>query len=294
LIFITSNITGKPSAAVKLIVYILLLCPVSILFISPAVVLSETRKIAIVPFQINSSKDISYIKNGVFQMLSSRLTWKEALLVATEKEVKESLVRSSALNAGPKKVTNVRVSNSTSDIKRSELVSQLAADTGSDYVIQGSITEFAGAFSVDATVFNIRQNSSQSFFTQAETPEKIIPGVEILSAKINMDIFNRKSSALARIDEEKNSSSLNNIRANPEKMMPQPTLQQSEKKRPFWKFWSKDNGEEDEDELSGNNPASSNSNSASTQLEPEEDIVIHTETETEEQEENKKPFWKFW
>lgn|GEM_PF-2760840 len=291
MISITSKTTEKPSAAVKLVVYILLICPVYVLLTTTAVVFSETRKIAIVPFAINAQKDISYIKDGIFQMLSSRLAWRDNLLVATEKEVDESLASSSALNAGRIRAGGIKSPTSVSDIRIGEQISKLAADTGSDYVIQGSITEFAGAFSVDATVFSISQKRSQSFFTQADTPEQIIPGVEILSAKINMDIFNRKTSALAMVDEDNNS----NTRANPERLMPQAAPGEGEKRRPFWKFWGKQRGEdENENALSTSRPASSNPASASTELEPEEDIVIHTETETEEQEEKRKPFWKFW
>lgn len=289
MISITSNTTEKASTAVKLVAYILLICPVYVLLTTTAVVFSETQKIAIVPFAINAQKDISYIKDGIFQMLSSRLAWRDNLLVATEKEVDESLASSSALNAGRIRAEGIKSDTSLSDTRIGEQISKLAADTGSDYVIQGSITEFAGAFSVDATVFSISQKRSQSFFTQADTAEQIIPSVEILSAKINMDIFNRKTSALAMVDEDNSS----NTRANPEKLMPQAPPGEGEKRRPFWKFWGKQRGEDD-NALSANRPYSSNPDSAATELEQEEDIVINTETETEEQEEKRKPFWKFW
>lgn len=295
MIFTNSNATDKRSVVTKLIVYLLILCPISLLLLTPDLALSETRKIAIAPFEINSQKDLSYIRNGIFQMLSSRLAWRDNLIVITEKEVADSLIPTAHLNSdrikGGKATPNT---GGSSDSDVSALISKIATGTGSDYVIKGSITEFAGAFSVDVAVFNIRQNSSQPFFTQAETPEKIIPGVERLSAKINRDIFNRETSDLTLADEDKNSPSLNTIRANPEKLMPQPTIEQSEKKRPFWKFWGKEkNRDDDGNVIPDNGPTAS---SASNKLEPEEDIVIHTESDTEEQEEerSKKPFWKFW
>ncbi len=246
---------------------------------------SQIQKIAIIPFQINSQKDISYIKNGVFQMLSSRLAWKDNTFVASEKEIDESIIKVGNIE----KPTKKEPVNNTIDY-----FTKIAENTKSNYIIRGSITEFAGAFSVDATVYNVSQNQLQSFFTQAESPEKIIPSVEILSAKINKDIFNRDTAALALIDEDKNRAAQNSIRANPERLMPLASLEQNtqKKERPFWKFWGKD---KNEDELVVTNPNTSTSTSNSP-TESEDQVVINTaiDPEDEDLEEDKKPFWKFW
>ncbi len=226
---------------------------------TPYTTASTIKKIAIVPFEINSQQDISYIKNGIFQMLSSRLAWKGN--------------------------TSVGAAN-----KPNVDISQF------DYVVKGSITEFAGAFSVDATVYNVSEKQSQSFFAQAENQEKIIPSVELLSAKINKDIFNRDTEALALVDDQKSKAA---IRANPEKLIPQAAIQPAEKKRPFWKFWGKDKSEDQIITSSQSSfPASVNGSSATIdKSEPEEKIVLHTEIDPEDEEElekEKKPFWKFW
>lgn len=227
---------------------------------TPSATASTIKKIAIVPFEINSQQDISYIKNGIFQMLSSRLAWKGNTSV------------------GAANNPNVGISQF-------------------DYVVKGSITEFAGAFSVDATVYNVSEKQSQSFFAQAENQEKIIPSVELLSAKINKDIFNRDTELLALADEEKIKAA---IRANPEKLMPvEAAIQPAEKKRPFWKFWGKDKSEDQIITSSQSSfPASVNGSSATIdKSEPEEKIVLHTEIDPEDEEElekEKKPFWKFW
>ncbi|MBF0467586.1 MAG: hypothetical protein HQK61_01655 [Desulfamplus sp.] len=317
--FKTFKTAKKTFTAIKKSVFTMMACLAYILLICPDTALSEVRKIVIIPFEINSQKDISYIKDGVFQMLSSRLEWKDNIVVATEKEVDESLAIYSADNSrhpgsghnsdgGNKKGTDANPETKQGH----DIISQIAAHTGSDYVIRGSITEFAEAFSVDATVFDAGQNRFYPFFTQADKPEQIIPGIEILCAKINMDLFKRETSALALIDEDKNRTSLNNIRANPEKLIPQITPTQSEKdkpfwkfwdkekpeekKRPFWKFWGKDKDEDDENAIYGDMSENEDSSRqpSSNQIEQEENIVIHTETDAEDQEEDKKPFWKFW
>ncbi|MBF0390943.1 MAG: hypothetical protein HQK71_12660 [Desulfamplus sp.] len=230
--------------------------------ISPFTAFSETdqpsgiKKIAIIPFEINSQKDIDYIKGGVLQMLSSRLSWKERIVILP------------------------------SNSEESQL----------DYIIRGSITEFAGAFSVDATVDNLSKKSSLSFFAQADTLKDIIPSVEILSAKINKDVFGRETAELQLIDEQKNREALNNIRSNPEKLMPLVSIEGGEEqkaKRPFWKFWAKDS--QDDDILIKNSYPSSPPNQV--QNGQEEKVVIQTELDPEDDDEfekDKKPFWKFW
>ncbi len=256
---------SKILRAIKYNVYSFPIYIFFILLLSPFAALSETssseiKKIAIIPFEINSQKDISYIKDGILQMLSSRLAWKNNTLVATAAD----------------KSGNIE---------------------NADYVIRGSITEFSEAFSVDATVYNVRQNGSQSFFAQADNPEKIIPSVEMLSAKINKEIFNRETASLWLIDAEKSQASLNSIRANPEKLMPLSSFDQGaqQKSRPFWKFW----GKEDTTSLAKSESSmasSSTPKSSSGNILPEEKVVIHTEIEDDDEElqETKKPFWKIW
>ncbi|MBF0230631.1 MAG: hypothetical protein HQK63_13770 [Desulfamplus sp.] len=273
----------------------------------PNVALSETnisaiKTVAITPFQINSPKDISYIQNGIREMLSSRLAWKDKTLVVSEnlESIKDGLIK--------KDITETEYISSKNNISKEKEGRQNLASF--DYIIRGSITEFAGAFSVDATVYNIRQNSSQSFFIQAETLEKIIPSVEILSAKINKDIFNRETASLALLEEEKKEGTTNSSRANPEKLMPLTSFEQGEieKKRPFWKFWGKDSPDgRESNSLEANslkaNVISQNSslgNSDSTKNVPSEEKIelnsqINSDDEEEEEMEDvKKPFWKFW
>ncbi|MBF0301579.1 MAG: hypothetical protein HQK73_00935 [Desulfamplus sp.] len=270
---------SKTIIVIKEKFYLLLIC---IMLQFPVFIFAETgdiyqvKKISIIPFEIHSQQDLSYIKNGVSQMLSSRLAWKDNTLVATEKEINETLIKINSIN----RTHSGSGTMGSADASFADYLIKIADNTKSDYIISGSITEFAGAFSVDATVYSISQNSSQSFFTQAETPEKIIPSVEILSAKINKEIFNRETPSLALIDEEKSKSA---TRANPEKLMPLASLEQSEKKeKPFWKFWGKDKPSETRVEQH-------------QQQEEEGVIEIPIDTEDDEDhEEDKKPFWKFW
>ncbi|MBF0378351.1 MAG: hypothetical protein HQK72_12845 [Desulfamplus sp.] len=251
---------------------------------------SEIKTVAITPFQINSQQDISYIQNGIHEMLTSRLACKDKILVVSENL--ESIKLEPIKDVSDK-------NNISTEKEGHQNISSF------DYMIRGSITEFAGAFSVDAIIYNISQNSSQSFFIQAETPEKIIPSVEILSAKINKDIFNRETASLALLDEYKKEGTTNNIRANPERLMPLNSFEQGdvEKKRPFWKFWGKESSDKKENNSLEANVISQNSSlgnlDSTKNIESEDKIELSSQInsydeEEEEGEDAKKPFWKFW
>ena len=135
-------------------------------------------------------------------MLLTRLSWKDKILVAKKDEVEQALIK-------------------CSNVSKNKLPFKLANLMDSNYVFNGSITQFAGSFSLDINVFNIKNKTSQFFFTQAQTMEKIIPELSILAAKINKKIFNRTTETFENIEQNTMQSVDKNIRANPEELMKQ-------------------------------------------------------------------------
>lgn len=220
----------------------------ALLFQGPA--LAASKKIAILPFEIHSQKELSYIGDGIYQMLTSRLSWKERVLVAESNE----------LAAAP-----------------NDSMAAVAAATAADYVISGSLTEFNGAFSVDTTVFKPSDNTSETFFGQASSMEEIIPELDILAAKINHRLFDRKTAALETVEEKSQEPEAFDIRANPEKLMPAP-IEVASKGKPFWKFWHRDTPEDEFE--------------AVKEVEVIGDIDYNDEPMDDEKED--KPFWKVW
>ena len=85
------------------------------------------KKIAILPFEVNSEKDITHIKKGVEQMLSSRLYWED----------KVSITDKRSLTSAIKNYKN---------LSEKKFLSAIAKKTKSDYILTGSITEFANSF----------------------------------------------------------------------------------------------------------------------------------------------------
>ena len=178
----------------------------------------EIKSIAVLPFEMIAPEDLSYIRDGIVQMLHTRLVWKDKVTVADQKTVETLL-------------TGIKDKDTT---RRAEA---LAKSTGSDYVLTGSITRFADAFSIDARIYDIQKKQWMAFSEQSTAINDLIPKMSAVSAKINKKIFNRETVIYTDLvrDEQEKFEQLK--RQNPERMMPKIPEGEREKKSSFWRFW---------------------------------------------------------
>ncbi|MBC8175989.1 MAG: hypothetical protein H8E19_01185, partial [Deltaproteobacteria bacterium] len=51
------------------------------------------KKIAILPFTMNADRDLSFLRKGIVDMLSSRLAWKEKVEVIEEEAVRKEAAK---------------------------------------------------------------------------------------------------------------------------------------------------------------------------------------------------------
>lgn len=181
------------------------------------VLANKTETIAVVPFDINSPDDISHIKEGVVSMLHSRLYWQD----------KVSVVKQGIIN---KNLQGYKSGN------RNELIKHIADATGSDYVLTGTITQFAGSFSLDTQLVDIKNNRQLTFFEQAKQIDNVIPKLDRIAGKINKEVFDRTTVAWDEYQKEINRPQEDMQRMSPEMMMPFPNAEREEK-IPVWKFW---------------------------------------------------------
>ena len=91
----------------------------------------QQKKIAILPFTVNSSENINYIRDGIWDMLISRVT------VGGKTDV---LSKSSVLEAMDK--------NQKKDLSQAD-VSAIGKRLKADYVVWGSITKIGDSLSLD-------------------------------------------------------------------------------------------------------------------------------------------------
>jgi enolase len=102
-------------------------------------------------------------------------------------------------------------------------------------VLIGSITEFAGAYSFDAKVFDLKAMTFLTFFEQANEVGEIIKKFDIIAAKINKKIFDRTTLAYEKFEKDKTINAQDLQRMNPERMMP--GINQGKETKPWWKIW---------------------------------------------------------
>ena len=226
---------------------------------------AQPQKIAILPFSINAEKELSYIQEGVFQMLSSRLACKDKITIVTGETIFAGL-------------------HGTPQLSGDALVKAVVGSHSVQYIISGSITEFAGTFSMDAKVYSVTSDTPiQTFFGQADTVDHIIPTMDRIAAEINQKIFNRQTYGLAKADDNKKNAPQKDLsRANPETLIPQIPTTTETKKKPFWMFWEK------------NPPPSYPDEGIVTQKSEPVSPLPPEPDEGEENVDKKAPFWKFW
>ena len=231
---------------------------------SPMTARAQPQKVAILPFTVNAEKDLTYIKEGVSQMLSSRLAWKDQITTV------------------PGKIILSQIHNAP-QLSGDALMKAVAENTAVQYIVSGSITEFAGTFSVDTKVYSsAHQFPVQTFSSLADTEDNIIPAINSIASEINQKIFNRQTLDWAEADAGENSHQKELIRANPETLIPQVHSRIKAKEKPFWMFWKKEEVPFYPDEESLQQQGQ-----PIPPLPPEEldDEMDHVE---------KVPFWKFW
>ena len=50
----------------------------------------EAKRVAVLPFAVHSSEDITYVRDGIWDMLISRLSASDAMRISTKQEVKDA------------------------------------------------------------------------------------------------------------------------------------------------------------------------------------------------------------
>jgi len=128
------------------------------ILILPGVAFSQPPvKLAILPFKIYSAQDLSYLKQGISQMLESRLSWEGHILVI---EVSED------------------------SIKKTKNITKIGQQLNVDYMLCGSLTIFGGSASIDLRLINIEDGKTTPFFGQYNNLNEVIPNIGKLAERV--------------------------------------------------------------------------------------------------------------
>ena len=153
----------------SLIIFIL----TTIIFWGAAMAFAKPIQVAIVPFKVNAEKDLSYLRNGIVDMLSSRLYW----------ENKVDIINRQAVEKAASSIPG------TLNESKAQL---LGKKLGADYVLFGSLTVFGNSVSIDAKMVDVTgKKQPLTFFNQSQGMDQVIPSVNLFASDINEKEFGR-------------------------------------------------------------------------------------------------------
>ncbi|MBE9533947.1 MAG: hypothetical protein IMF03_03035, partial [Proteobacteria bacterium] len=119
--------------------FLVLVLIIPLLFTAAGSAAETAKKVAILPFEINAPEDLSYLREGIMDMLASRISWEGKVEVIEEQLVKEALSgREGALNEAAAR--------------------EVGTTLGADYVLFGSLTVFGDSVSIDAKMIALKED----------------------------------------------------------------------------------------------------------------------------------------
>jgi len=135
----------------------------------------QPKRVVVVPFKINAPENMEYLKNGITDMLTSRISWENKVTVVGKEETLKALT-------GIKTPLN---ENTAREIGR-----KLKAN----YVLFGSLTVFGSSVSIDAKVIDVTGTRSPlTFFNQSKGMDEVVPKIDLIAEDINSQLFQRVS-----------------------------------------------------------------------------------------------------
>ncbi|MDH3876168.1 MAG: hypothetical protein OET07_18655, partial [Desulfobacteraceae bacterium] len=133
----------------------------------PLSAFAKPLQVAIVPFKVNAEKDLSFLKDGIVDMLSSRLYWEDRVNIIN----RQATEKAAAAVDGPLNESRAR---------------KLGTGLGADYILFGSLTVFGNSVSIDAKMVDVSgKKQTLTFFNQSQGMDQVIPGINLFASDIN-------------------------------------------------------------------------------------------------------------
>ncbi len=132
----------------------------------------KQAEMAFLPFTINSAKDMSYLSEGLRQMLSSRLSAEAGIAVVDSGKVDAAL-------------------KAAGETFSADKAAAFTKKLGADYLMYGSVTELGGGMSFDAKVYSAAEGTSKTFYATAPSEGEVMSAIDSLSWDVAATIFNK-------------------------------------------------------------------------------------------------------
>jgi TolB-like protein len=135
----------------------------------------EPKRVALMPFKVNAEKDLTFLKDGIFDMLTSRLSSPGKVEVLDRKDVETAVEQT----AGSRAIDE-------------NLARTIGQQVNADFVLFGSLTVFGNSVSIDAKMVDVAaRQPTMAFFDQSQDLGAVITKINLIAADINANLFGR-------------------------------------------------------------------------------------------------------
>lgn len=157
-----------------------MVCLVGLLMTVQPLWAKEKNVVAILPFSVNSAENIDYVRQGVADMLSSRISVSDKIEVVGRDVVQLA-------------IKDVR----GRDLTASDVMA-LGKKLNADFVVWGGITKIGSNLNIDAKMVDITANKQAvAAFAQCPSMDDVIPKINDFASKIETYILGTPPQALS-------------------------------------------------------------------------------------------------
>jgi TolB-like protein len=161
------------------VIYLTIAAALSFSFVTAA---AEPKRIALLPFKINAEKDMTFLQNGIFDMLTSRLSKEGEVVVIGRQEAESAAEAMGGLAA-----------------VNESFARKIGSRLNANYTLFGSLTVLGDSISIDSKMVDVSGNTpTRSFFEQAQDLGGIITKINNIAVQINESVFGRQAEAASK------------------------------------------------------------------------------------------------
>jgi TolB-like protein len=136
----------------------------------------KVYKVAILPFMIYSQENLDYLREGIYNILTSRITVEERIVV-----MERSVVERALYEERPTRLDEAAAA-------------KIGMKIGADYVVLGSITKVGDYISLDARLVSITEEKPPlSVFTQHKGIDDVMVKIGDFAQEIGLKILGRRT-----------------------------------------------------------------------------------------------------
>jgi len=160
----------------------LILCLILLFTMSGSIEAKGEKTVAVLPFALHSAENIDYVRQGIWDMLSSRITVIGKIDVIS----KEIILQAMKDNEGK-------------DLSSTDIYS-LGKKLNVDFAVYGSITKIGNSISIDGKLIDIAANKPAiTIFTQSQGMDEVILKINDFARNIDNHILGTVPSTFAPI-----------------------------------------------------------------------------------------------